>query len=49
MRKLIGLVALAALVGGPAALAKERNLSMIGAPVAGSSVPATRPTGTLER
>ena len=34
MRKLIAVFALAALVGGPAALAKERNLTMIGAPVA---------------
>src|SRR6266581_4538553 len=34
MRKLIALLALAALVAGPAALAKERNVAMIGAPVA---------------
>jgi hypothetical protein len=34
MRKLIVLLALAALVVGPAALAKERNVQMIGAPVA---------------
>jgi hypothetical protein len=34
MRKLVVLVALGALVAGPAALAKERNLSMIGAPAA---------------
>jgi len=33
MRKLIALLALAALVSGPAALAKERNVSVIGAPV----------------
>jgi len=34
MRKLIVLLALAALVSATAALAKERNVSMIGAPVA---------------
>jgi hypothetical protein len=34
MRKLIFVLALAALVTGSAALAKERNISMIGAPVA---------------
>ena len=34
MRKLILLAALAAVVAAPAALAKERNISMIGAPVA---------------
>jgi hypothetical protein len=34
MRKLIVLVALAALAGGSTALAKERNVSMIGAPTA---------------
>jgi hypothetical protein len=34
MRKLIALFALAALVAGPTALAKERNLAMIGAPLA---------------
>ena len=34
MRKLIVLVALAALVTAPAVLAKERNVQMIGAPIA---------------
>jgi hypothetical protein len=34
MRKLIVLVGLAALISAPAALAKERNVSMIGAPAA---------------
>jgi hypothetical protein len=34
MQKLIVLLAAAALVSAPAALAKERNVSMIGAPVA---------------
>jgi hypothetical protein len=34
MRKLVVLVALGALVAVPAALAKERNLTMIGAPLA---------------
>jgi len=34
MRKLIVLVGVAALVSAPAALAKERNVSMIGAPTA---------------
>jgi hypothetical protein len=34
MRKLAALLALSAVVAAPAALAKERNLTMIGAPVA---------------
>jgi hypothetical protein len=34
MRKLVVLVALGALVAGPAALAKERNVTMFGAPLA---------------
>jgi len=34
MRKLIVVLGVAALVSAPAALAKERNVSMIGAPVA---------------
>ena len=34
MRKLILLAGIAAVVAAPAALAKERNISMIGAPVA---------------
>ena len=33
MRKLIALLALAALVAGPAALAKERNVAMVGKPL----------------
>src|SRR3954453_7284372 len=33
MRRLAALVTLAALMAAPAALAKERNLSMVGAPV----------------
>jgi hypothetical protein len=34
MRKLVALVALAGLAAAPAALAKERNVQMLGAPVA---------------
>jgi hypothetical protein len=43
MRKLIAVLALAALVGAPAALAKERNVKMLGpvAPKAGQAWNAT--------
>jgi hypothetical protein len=48
MRKLVVLVALAALVTGPAALAKERNVSMIGAPTSPKAGQGWRVTITVK-